>query len=234
VNRITLRAAALCAVAGGATAACNEPDREVSYSPSGVESPPPRADSLEPGALATVRFGPVEGWTGPGGRPFEVALRTAMLESSHARRFGVINLSVVLRNRSAGLTQYPCTSCHQGRRVMMTDQRVTDAHQNIQPRHPAQIGALCGTCHRGDDVARFVVQGGPPATLDQSYRLCAQCHFAQVNAWAGGGHGKRLDGWLGRRVVMACTDCHDPHAPAAVSRIPFRAPVIERTRGSVP
>jgi hypothetical protein len=116
----------------------------------------------------------------------------------------------------------------------MSDQRVSDAHQNIQPQHPAQIGAHCGTCHLGDDVSRFVVQGGPPATLDQSYRLCAQCHFAQANAWAGGGHGKRLDGWLGRRVVMACTDCHDPHAPAAVPRIPFRAPVIERTRGNLP
>ena len=60
----------------------------------------------------------------------------------------------------------------------------------------------------------LVARTGERATLDESYRLCAQCHFAQADAWAGGGHGKRLDGWQGRRVVMACTDCHDPHAPA--------------------
>jgi hypothetical protein len=29
---------------------------------------------------------------------------------------------------------------------------------------------------------------------------------------------------------MACPDCHDPHQPAVQSRIPFRAPRIERTR----
>ena len=231
---MTARAAVLYGMGMGAIAGCNEPDHAVSWSPSGVESPPRRADSLEPGALMTVRSGPVEGWTGPGGRPFEVSLRTATMESGHARHFGVVNLSIVLRNRSATLTQYPCTSCHQGRRVVPTDERIPDAHQNIQPRHPAQVGARCGTCHVGDDVARFVVQSGPSATPDQSYRLCAQCHFAQANAWAAGAHGKRLDGWLGRRVVMACTDCHDPHAPAVSSRIPFRAPVIERARGNAP
>ena len=75
---------------------------------------------------------------------------------------------------------------------------------------------------------------GAPVTLTESYRLCAQCHFQQVEAWAGGGHGKRLDGWQGRRVVMGCGDCHDPHQPAIEKRIPFRAPQIERRRGHNP
>jgi len=56
----------------------------------------------------------------------------------------------------------------------------------------------------------------------------------QAEAWAGGGHGKRLDGWEGRRVVMACADCHDPHNPAVQTRIPFRAPQLERTGGYHP
>ncbi len=112
----------------------------------------------------------------------------------------------------------------------MAEKRIGDAHQNIQPVHPKQTGAVCSTCHAADNVELLALESGERATLDESYRLCAQCHFAQVDAWAGGAHGKRLDGWQGRRVVMACTDCHDPHQPAVQSRIPFRAPQIERTR----
>jgi hypothetical protein len=79
-------------------------------------------------------------------------------------------------------------------------------------------------------VELLVLENGKRATLDENYRLCADCHFAQVDAWAHGAHGKRLDGWQGRRVVMGCADCHDPHQPALERRIPFRAPQIERTR----
>jgi hypothetical protein len=64
--------------------------------------------------------------------------------------------------------------------------------------------------------------------------LCAQCHFSQAAAWAGGGHGKRLDGWQGRRVVMGCADCHDPHKPGLEPRVPFRAPQLQRSRGHEP
>ena len=50
------------------------------------------------------------------------------------------------------------------------------------------------------------------------------CHFTETDAWAAGGHGKRLDGWRGRRVVMGCADCHDPHDPAPRPRTPFAGP----------
>ena len=103
----------------------------------------------------------------------------------------------------------------------MADKRIADAHQNIQPVHPKQTGALCSTCHAAENVELLALQSGERATLDQSYRLCAQCHFTQVDAWAHGAHGKRLDGWQGRRVVMGCADCHDPHQPALEPRMPF-------------
>jgi hypothetical protein len=193
-----------------------------------------RNATLEPGALATVRAAPVERWKGPGDRPFEVALRSAAPEAGHSRMFGTITLPIALRRRGAEISQYPCTSCHQGRKVVMANKRISDAHNNIKPVHPDQTGAVCSTCHSSDDVELLALKGGQRATLDDSYRLCAQCHFEQAKAWAGGGHGKRLDGWQGRRVVMACTDCHDPHKPATQPRIPFRAPQIERTRSPGP
>lgn len=188
----------------------------------------------QPGMLATVEAVPVIGWSGPGNRPFEVARRSAAPEAGHARGFGTITLPIALRSRAASVNQYPCTSCHQGRKVAMVNERIRDAHNNIHPEHPKQIGAVCSTCHSADDVQQLTLKNGERATLDESYRLCAQCHFREAEAWAGGGHGKRLDGWQGRRVVMACPDCHDPHHPAIQSRIPFRAPQPERTGGSVP
>lgn len=187
----------------------------------------------EPGVLATVPATPVERWKGPGDRPFEVALRSGTPEAGHWRQFGTINLPISLRSRAAAISQYPCTSCHQGRQLVMVNQRITDAHRNIEPVHPEQTGAVCATCHLADNVELLALRGGERASLDESYRLCGQCHFPEAGAWAGGGHGKRLDGWQGRRVVMACTDCHDPHKPAVPVRIPFRAPQLERTRGQV-
>jgi hypothetical protein len=187
------------------------------------------AARLEPGALATVQATPVDHWKGPGDRAFEVAGRTSEREAGQSRRFGSITLQTALRTRSLG--QYPCTSCHLGRKVVMADQRIAHTHEDIQPVHPAQTGAVCSTCHAADDVELLPLREGGRATLDQSYRLCAQCHFQQVEAWAGGGHGKRLDGWEGRRVVMGCGDCHDPHKPAIEPRVPFRAPHMERSGG---
>lgn len=189
-----------------------------------------RNASLEPGALATVHAVPVERWKGPGDKPFEVALRSAAPEAGHSRMFGTITLPIALRSRTAAISQYPCTSCHLGR-VVMANKRIADAHNNIQPEHPEQTGAVCSTCHSADDVELLTLKSGERAALDESYRLCGQCHFPEAKAWAGGAHGKRLDGWQGRRVVMACADCHDPHKPAVQVRIPFRAPQIERPRG---
>jgi hypothetical protein len=116
----------------------------------------------------------------------------------------------------------------------MGPRRVSDAHDNIRPVHPDTSGGVCASCHAPENATLLALMGGKRATMDQSYRLCAQCHFGEVEAWAAGGHGKRLDGWQGRRVVMPCTDCHDPHAPAPVARVPFRAPELEKARGHAP
>lgn len=126
--------------------------------------------------------------------------------------------------RTPALKQFPCTSCHEGRTAKGT--RTEDIHHDIQPVHPAETGAVCTNCHIASDVSRLVLGSGETATLDQAYRLCAQCHFSQADAWVGGGHGKRVVAWQGRRVVMNCTGCHDPHQPAFGKRIPLRGPTI--------
>jgi hypothetical protein len=186
------------------------------------------SDRIQPGLLRTVAAAPVQNWIGPGGKPFEVAVRTGDPATANYRRFGTITRRNSARTRTADLGQFPCTSCHLGRRMILRDQRIADAHQNVQPLHPEQTGATCSTCHAPDNVELLALKSGERATLDHTYRLCAQCHFNQAESWAGGAHGKRLDGWQGRRVVMGCADCHDPHNPAIESRTPFRAPQLQR------
>lgn len=234
------------AAAAGAIAACSGGDTGGGAHGSGAPRAPwedsvlaalamARAEStatLEPGALGIVVSAPVVGFVGPDGAPFDVALRSGEPATGHTRRFGLTTMPTSLRGLSPVLGQHPCTSCHFGRRVTMTDARIGDAHQNIQPVHPARVGAVCSTCHAPDDVETLALRSGERPSLDHAYRLCAQCHFAQADAWAGGAHGKRLDGWQGRRVLMGCTDCHDPHQPVVPQRVPFRAPELHRREGS--
>lgn len=233
------RAALVCIVAAGTwSCARSENPEDAAAAPRATEmrdtmSPAQESQatadaSLQPGLLKTVAGATVQGRTGPGGRSFEVARRTPDPAPGYARQFGSITLGLALRTRTPDLSQYPCTSCHMGARLMLSAQRVPDAHQNIQPVHPAESGATCGTCHAAENVELLAFRSGERITMDHAYRVCAQCHSTQVTEWAGGAHGKRLDGWQGRRVVMGCAACHDPHQPALQPRTPFRAPQIPR------
>lgn len=181
-----------------------------------------------PPLLAGVNADTVQGWTGPGGKPFEVTRRTGADGHSY-RMFGTRTLPLPLRTPPGVLTQYPCSSCHQGARL--ASGRESARHNNIDAVHPSSTRGACTTCHTAGAVDRLALPLGERATLDQPYRLCAQCHSTQVAAWAAGMHGKRMDGWGGRRVVMNCTDCHDPHAPHTESRIPFPGARLPTTPG---
>lgn len=155
----------------------------------------------EPSAVATLTSSPATPFSGPEGAPFQVASRTPEV------------------------TQYPCSACHEERAVLGL---APDEHADVRPLHPAEIGLTCTTCHDVTNPASFPLRNGETASLDEAYRLCAQCHYSQADDWAGGAHGKRLAAWQGRRVVMSCTGCHDPHDPLFASGIPFRAPNVPR------
>jgi hypothetical protein len=224
------------AVAPGSDAGSPEAEVETSarVHAGGASGPAPDAvvssALIEPGELRTVLSVRVVGRVGPDGEAFEVALRTPGVPSGHARRFGSRDLQTVLRTRSPDLSQYPCASCHAGARLTTGIDRVADAHPDIPSLHPAETGAACTSCHASTDVDLLTLQSGEVVTLDHVYRLCAQCHFREADGWAAGAHGKRLDGWQGRRVVMSCTDCHDPHEPSLETRMPFRPPRLQRSR----
>ncbi len=207
----------------GLSACDREVPGTVGRSPASFET-----EDTVPSALLSIPVELVEGRTGPGGRPFYVARRTASGATHLSAQIGTETFRLGLRVRQPELTQYPCASCHQGTDLVV-DGGARDGeavHQNIQPVHPAETGAQCTTCHAYDDVATLILQQGDRVSMDHVYRLCAQCHFSEVDSWAQGAHGKRLVGWRGRRVVMGCTDCHSPHEPATELRTPYAGPAL--------
>ena len=182
--------------------------------------PPGEPTLLEPPGIQGVVADTVRGWTGPGGRPFEVTLRTQGAAAHLHQQIGRETFPLAARTEGLTLTQYPCTACHQG--AQASGELPVDGHPDMQAVHPA--GAECSTCHILEAVERLTVPRGESVTLDHAYQLCAQCHFPQSDAWAAGIHGKRLEGWSGRRVVMNCADCHNPHAPSVAPRTPYPGP----------
>ena len=220
--------AAVVAVAGSLSRAAPTPEIELQALP--LLAPGARAaasfetDDTLPSGLSGVAVEAVRGsWTGPGGRPFFVAVRSRSESEYRHRPFGRESFYLALRLPEPTLAREACTSCHEGQRIVdgrapEDEQRV---HQNIQPVHPAESGGQCRTCHVAADVGQLRLESGSTASMDHAYRLCTQCHFRQVESWATGAHGKRLVGWRGRRVVMGCADCHDPHRPATIARIPM-------------
>ncbi len=138
-------------------------------------------------------------FVGPDGRPFEVRLRTPEIES------------------------FPCASCHGGADGQ-SEAWESPSHRDLDPVHPRAAASNCGTCHLPRDPARLRLAAGESVSLDHAYRLCAQCHFEQAEAWAGGAHGKRVATWVGRRVVLNCTGCHNAHSPAFPKRWPRPGP----------
>jgi len=134
-----------------------------------------------------------------------------------------------VQQRQHQIGQFPCARCHEQPQELtsLSEANPRWAHANIRAIHPAR--GSCNTCHNYDDLQTLRLQDGTTVDVNQVYQLCSQCHFEQAQDWAGGAHGKRLGGWRGRRVIMNCTDCHDPHAPAFGPEIPVAGPRIPRT-----
>lgn len=189
------------------------------------------AEYPDPPALAAVRSEPVMGRTGPGGAPFEVAVREPGL-AGQDRRMGKRIFAIALRSDQPVAS--PCSSCHRPDQRVLRPEGAQNAHRNVLPRHPDQAGAQCRTCHAEGNVEQLALLDGTRVPLAHAYALCAQCHYPQADAWAAGVHGKRLDAWRGRRVVLGCADCHDPHEPGLKSRTPYPGPTLPTSglRGS--
>ncbi|HSG07835.1 MAG TPA: cytochrome c3 family protein [Longimicrobiales bacterium] len=204
------------------------------------------------GLLGDVLTMPVQGFTGPGGKPFKVAMRSPEIghypcTSCHIRPIGTKSVVLaqmhVQRPEAAAAMHIDCYACHdpgnplglrldcaecharEGLRDLMPS---SSAHLTIRLGHPSGHYRNCFTCHAPENPGLLALQDGNLVTLDEAYRKCAECHFMQAESWAGGGHGKRLAGWQSERVILSCTGCHNPHSPKFPVRRPVTFPKIAR------
>jgi hypothetical protein len=204
-------------------AACRPAEVEEHTPFDALGEPAATAAPPEPPSLAALHSEPVVGRTGPGGEPFEVVVREPG-RAGQDRRFGRKIFAIALRSDQPVAS--PCSSCHRPGQAALRPEGRQNAHRNLLPRHPDLGGSQCRTCHAVGNVEQLQLLDGTRVPLAHAYALCGQCHYLQADAWAAGVHGKRLDAWRGRRVVLGCADCHDPHQPAVRPRNPYPGPTL--------
>jgi hypothetical protein len=88
-------------------------------------------------------------------------------------------------------------------------------HQHIELDHG--LNDRCFNCHDRFNRDMLILPGNVLIPFDESPRLCASCHGPTYRDWELGIHGRTFGSWdttSGKQRHLACTQCHDPHAPA--------------------
>jgi len=129
-----------------------------------------------------------------------------------------------IQPRSTRMKFEDCSECH--------EEGDTDPEpRRLRTRHVREIDHgshrfWCLTCHDSEDMHFLRSSRNEKIGFDQSHLICGSCHADRQRDWYFGGHGKRVSGWQDERVILTCTQCHDPHAPAMKPREPKPPPPV--------
>ena len=127
--------------------------------------------------------------------------------------------------RAQNLLTFPCANCHSKSLKEMQANRlegVRKAHWDIHLVHANENIMNCTTCHSEDNMNNLTSLTGKAIQINESFKLCGQCHSSQMKDWEGGAHGKELNGWAPPRIATTCVSCHNPHRPTFPKRFPAR------------
>ncbi len=124
--------------------------------------------------------------------------------------------------RKGKIKGYACTECHSKPLSEMKGNEFKKAHWNLKMIHANKETMNCVTCHNSNNMDELTSITGKSIDLNNSYKLCSQCHTKQFEDWKGGAHGKRIGGWAPPRASMTCVNCHNPHQPAFDKKWPAR------------
>lgn len=112
-----------------------------------------------------------------------------------------------------------CSECHASKKTVPS---FASNHDEIKLHHAPEDVMKCTTCHQEKTPwnLHMLNDKDKSVSINHPYKMCAQCHFQQVDDWSHGSHGKRVGGWYGKRVIKNCTSCHNPHAPQFPKKMP--------------
>ena len=138
-----------------------------------------------------------------------------------------------VKPRKEGIKHYPCAQCHQ---FMEPNPKVRE----LSSPHPVELnhgeGRLwCLVCHHMEDRNKLRTQLNDQVDYNDAHLVCGGCHAVQQKDWYFGAHGKRVRNWQGKRELLNCSECHNPHEPVIKPRRakpppPVRAG-LERNKG---
>ncbi|MGK5094828.1 hypothetical protein WDW89_22810 [Deltaproteobacteria bacterium TL4] len=130
------------------------------------------------------------------------------------------------------LEAFPCSDCHEDDEINIDKERkLTEEHQSIVLDHGG--GRFwCLTCHNLKNMNYLRSLKDKEIDFNQSYLLCGQCHSPRQKDWFLGAHGKRVSTWTGERIILLCTECHNPHSPYIKPKQPDPPP--KKHKGVLP
>ncbi|MBI4613676.1 MAG: hypothetical protein HY720_08715 [Planctomycetes bacterium] len=143
---------------------------------------------------------------------------------------------------------YPCSKCHEPVSGEEEIRELKESYQalprldeiapeDIDPDLPLHVQSVrivlqhgprerwCFDCHNPNDRDTLRLANGNPVKFTESYLLCAQCHGTIFRDWKAGVHGRRSGFWNGKKRLLLCAHCHDPHSPRFKPKKPLPPPV---------
>jgi hypothetical protein len=151
--------------------------------------------------------------------------------------------------RQDRMRNFACTKCHDNKFVDARVRELEEEHTRLTFEHGGGRFWCYDACHKGTDMDSLVSLRGRRISYDESYKVCSQCHYQRLD-WFFGGHGKRqgvwedqreipataeemkiedrnrIGRWAGERVILNCTECHDPHSPSIKPYEPSPPPKV--------
>lgn len=127
---------------------------------------------------------------------------------------------------------YPCSDCHdEDMEVNPKRRELSEEHGELQLKHGGQ-NVWCLSCHHAQDRDSFTDGAGAVLAAERPDRVCVRCHAREHRDFEHGIHGKRMNRFVGERILAPCVGCHDPHAPGLTPRKPLPPPTGRRSAGS--
>lgn len=143
---------------------------------------------------------------------------------------------------------FPCSKCHEPTKDEAEIEELKESYQelpardevspeDIDPDLPLHVQSVrtvlhhgpperwCFDCHNPADRDTLRLANGKPVKFTESYLLCAQCHGTIFRDWKAGVHGRRSGFWNGKKRLLLCAHCHDPHSPRFKPLKPLPPPV---------